>query len=313
MPNPRVSIITPSYNQAAFLEETIRSVLSQEVPGLEYMIVDGGSTDGSVEIIRRYSSQLAWWISEPDQGQADAVNKGFSRARGDIIGWLNSDDLYQPGAIAAALRVFDDDPNCGMVFGDVVSIDAAGEPINVMTFGDWGLEDLMEFRIISQPGVFFRRSVLEEAGFLDLSYHLLLDHHLWLRMGQLTLMRYLPQRLAAARFHPAAKNLARAAEFGKEAYRLVGWMAGQPGLAQRYRRMQHRIYAGACRIDGRYLLDGGLPREALRAYLRGLRAHPPAVLPEMRRVLFAAASLFVNVDRLKDGYLRRRKSRFKKG
>lgn len=310
-PLPRVTIITPSYNQAAFLEETIVSVLSQNYPDLEYIIVDGGSTDGSVEIIRRFADRLAWWVSEKDQGQAEAINKGFSRATGEIIAWLNSDDLYQPGAILSAVRKLQENPGCGMVFGDVVSIDASGEPINVMTFGDWGLEDLMQFKIISQPGVFMRRSVLEKAGYLDLSYHLLLDHHLWLRMAQLAPMAYVPERWAAARFHAAAKNVARAGDFGREAYRIVEWMAAQPGLAEPYRRLRGAIRAGACRMDGRYLLDGGQPGPALRAYLRGLLASPPVVLPETHRILYAAASLFVNVDGLKQRYLERRKSGLK--
>jgi hypothetical protein len=180
-----------------------------------------------------------------------------------------------------------------------------------MTFGDWGLEDLMQFKIISQPGVFLRRPVLEQAGYLDVSYHLLLDHQLWLRAARLAPMRYVPQRWAAARFHAAAKNLARAAEFGREAYRIVDWMADQPALAERYPRLRRKIRAGACRMDGRYLLDGGQPGPALRAYLRGLLAHPPTVLPETRRILYAAASLVFNVDGLKQRYLRRRMSRLK--
>lgn len=308
---PRVTIVTPSYNQAAFLEETIHSVLSQDYPNLEYFIVDGGSTDGSVEIIQQYADKLSWWVSEKDRGQADAINKGFARATGEIIGWLNSDDVYQPGAILSAVRALQANPECGLVFGDVVSIDGSGAPINVMTFGDWGLEALMQFRIISQPGVFMRRAVLEQAGYLDLTYHYLLDHHLWLRMAQRAPMRYIPERWAAARFHAAAKNLAHAGEFGREAYRIVKWMAAQPGLEEPYRRLRRRIYAGACRMDGRYLLDGGLPGPALRAYLRSLWSYPPVALPEWRRILFAAASLVFNVNGLKQRYLQHRKDRMK--
>jgi hypothetical protein len=308
---PRVTIITPSYQQAAFLAQTIQSVLDQGYPNLEYFVVDGGSTDGSVDIIQRYAGRLAWWTSEKDAGQADAINKGFARATGDVIGWLNSDDVYQPGAIHAAVRALQENAECALVFGDVVSIDAGGAPINVMSFGDWGLEDLMQFRIISQPGVFFRRQALEQAGYLDLSYHFLLDHHLWLRIVQIGGMRYIPRRWAAARFHAGAKNLAHAGRFGQEAYRIVDWMAAQPGLAEPFRRLRRRIWAGACRMDGRYLLDGGQPGPALRAYLRSLAAYPPAALPELRRILFAAASLFVNVDGLKRRYLARRKARMK--
>ena len=122
-----VSIVTPSYNQSRFIEDTIRSVLSQDYPQIEYMIVDGGSTDGSVEIIKRYEDQLAWWVSERDQGQTDAINKGFARATGDILAWLNSDDTYEPGAVSAAVKYLQEHPEVGMVYGDCNYIDENGE------------------------------------------------------------------------------------------------------------------------------------------------------------------------------------------
>jgi glycosyltransferase involved in cell wall biosynthesis len=141
----RVSIITPSYNQAAFLEHTIQSVLSQGIPELEYIIVDGGSTDGSIDIIQKYADQLAWWVAEPDAGQADAINKGFRRATGEVVAWLNSDDLYAPGAIAQAVAVLEKNPDTGMVYGNAVSFDQDGFPLNDLIFGDWGLAGLLEF------------------------------------------------------------------------------------------------------------------------------------------------------------------------
>jgi glycosyltransferase involved in cell wall biosynthesis len=127
---PRVSIITPSYNQASFLEETICSVLEQDYANLEYIIVDGGSKDGSVEIIRRYESQLAWWVSEPDQGQTDALNKGFGMASGDILAWLNSDDTYLPGAISGAVEYLMSHPEAGLVYGDANLVDENGTVIS---------------------------------------------------------------------------------------------------------------------------------------------------------------------------------------
>jgi glycosyltransferase involved in cell wall biosynthesis len=305
----RVSIVTPSYNQAAFLEQTIQSVLMQEYPDLEYFVIDGGSQDGSVEIIHKYADRLAGWVSEKDSGQADAINKGFARATGDVIAWVNSDDYYLPGAVAAAVRFLEEHAECGMVYGDVVSVDESGAPMNVMTFGEWGFEDLMQFEILGQPGVFLRRRVLEEVGYLDPSYHMMLDHHLWLRMAQAAPMGYVPERWAAARFHPAAKNLAHGPEFGPEGYRLVQWMSEQPGLAGCYKRLRRRIWAGACRQDAFYLLDAGRPVDALKAYWSGLMAYPPGVLRHWRRMLFAAASLVVNVNGLKASYLERRKKK----
>lgn len=304
---PRVTVITPSFNQAEYLEQTLHSVLNQGYPNLEYLVIDGASTDGSVEIIRRYANQLSGWVSEPDHGQGEAINKGFARASGEIVAWLNSDDLYLPGAINAAVRAFQNHPDIGMVFGDVVSMDGSGNPINVMTYGPWGLDDLLQFNIIGQPAVFIRRDVLEKAGFLDTSYHYLLDHQLWLRTAQRASTLYVHERWAAARYHANAKNVAHAAEFGEEAYRIAAWVKTQPELDESYRRLHRRIWAGAHRMNARYLLDGGQPRAALKAYMRSLGAYPPIALRESRRILYAAVSLIFNIEQVKQKYLQSRK------
>jgi glycosyltransferase involved in cell wall biosynthesis len=303
---PLVSIVTPSFNQVAFLEATLQSVQAQDYACIEHHVVDGASSDGSVEIIRRHAPHLASWVSEPDSGQAEAINKGFARCTGEIIAWLNSDDLYLPGAISAAVRAFEEHPEAGLVFGDVVSIDGAGDPINVMTFSDWGLEELLRFNIISQPGVFMRRVVLEQAGYLDPSYHFLLDHHLWLRLVRRAPMVYVRERWAAARFHQGAKNVNQAPNFGREADRLVDWIATQQEFKAEWRRLEQKIRAGADRMNGRYLLDGGLARESLRRYLRGLFRHPATILPEWRRIVYAAASRWVNLEKVRSNYLQKR-------
>ncbi len=304
---PRVTIVTPSYNQAAFLEQTIQSVLDQGYPNLEYFVVDGGSTDGSKEIIEKYADRIDWWVSETDMGQAEAINKGFARATGDYIAWLNSDDLYQPGVIEAAVKVLEANPEACLVYGDVVSIDENGQPFNIMAYGDWQLKDLMVFNIIGQPGVFMRRSALQKAGHLDLSYRFLLDHHLWLRVAQYGPMIHVPELYASARMHPGAKNVALARGFGQEAYQLAAWMPYQPALAALYKKNRRKIWAGANRMNARYLLDGGEPGKALRAYFRSFFQYPPIALTEWRRMVYAAASLVFNVEKFKQKYLDRRK------
>ncbi len=228
MNQPLISVITPSYNQAQFLEKTIQSVLSQDYPAIEYIIIDGGSNDGSQDIIKKYEQKLSFWLSEKDKGQADAVNKGLAMATGKYIGWLNSDDLYLPGTISRAVELLEAFPDAGFVFGDVQSIDENGKITNIMHYGDWKLEDLIQFHIIGQPGVFMRKEILENCGGLDLSYHFLLDHHLWLRMGLDASMVYSSQIWSAARFHAGAKNISQAASFGEEAYRLVNWIEREP-------------------------------------------------------------------------------------
>ncbi|MDD3948863.1 MAG: glycosyltransferase family 2 protein, partial [Anaerolineaceae bacterium] len=190
--NPLVSIITPSYNQADYLEQTMLSVLEQDYARIEYWVIDGGSDDGSQEIIQSYADRLAGWVSEKDSGQAHGVNKGFAKATGEIIGWLNSDDLYYPGAIRAAVEAFKQHPQASFVFSDVESIDENGQAFHLMRYGDWKLPELMSFHIIGQPGVFLRREVLEQAGYLDLSYNYLLDVQLWIRMAAIAEPFYVP-------------------------------------------------------------------------------------------------------------------------
>ncbi|MBQ6518345.1 MAG: glycosyltransferase [Anaerolineaceae bacterium] len=279
-----ISVITPSYNQSAYLKQTMDSVLSQGIPGMEYVVIDGGSTDGSVELIRSYEDRLTGWVSEKDRGQADAVNKGVSRTAGDVIGWLNSDDLYLPGAVSKALRYLSEHPDVDAVYGDVISIDGDGKMINVMRFDQYTPEDLMTFRVISQPGVFFRRSAWEKAGGLDLCYHYMLDHHLWLRMSAHGKFAWLPEPLAAARFHAAAKNRAHTEDFGREAYRLADWLLMDPLTAERAKPIEKKIRGGAAWLDAHYLSDGGEAWKSLKAYAKAFSLFPKRVIEDKNRL-----------------------------
>ncbi|MEA2007832.1 MAG: glycosyltransferase family 2 protein [Chloroflexota bacterium] len=301
MTNPLVSIITPSYNQARFLEATLQSVLRQDYPNVEYIVVDGASTDGSAEIIKRYANRLAWWVSEPDQGQADAINKGFRRASGDIVAWLNSDDLYLPGAISEAVEVFQAHPEAGMVFGDAVSADAEGRLLNHLPAGDLGLPDLLRFQIITQPAVFMRRSVLEKVNYLDPSYHFFLDHHLWIRMAREAEIVHRARTWAVSRYHADAKNVYMADKCGEEAYRILAWAESQSDLATILREDSRCIWAGAHKINARYLLDGGMAWPAFKGYIKAAVTCPTLLTSFWHRLLFAGLSL-LGGDFLADWY-----------
>jgi glycosyltransferase involved in cell wall biosynthesis len=288
---PLISILTPSFNQAKYLEQTILSVFSQDYPAIEYLIIDGGSTDGSIEIIKKYSDRIAWWISEKDNGQAEAVNKGLKQAKGKYIGWLNSDDFYLPGAISQAVELLETNPKAAFVFGNVKSIDENGKVTNIMRYDHWKFSDLMHFNIIGQPGVFIRKENMDRVGGLDLNYHFLLDHHLWLRLAAGSDVVYSDKIWAAARFHPNAKNVALAPEFGKEAIRLAKWMEGSSIFSDLWIENKNKVWAGAYRIKARYLLDAGKNWDSIVAYLQGFRFSPGTILPESHRFFYALLSL----------------------
>jgi glycosyltransferase involved in cell wall biosynthesis len=276
-----VTIITPSYNQSAYLEQTIRSVLDQDHPQIEYLVIDGASTDDSVAIIKRYADKLAWWVSEKDRGQADAINKGFARASGEVIAWLNSDDYYLPGAISAAVKVLDENPDAVLAYGDMLAVDEHGRTFNTMHYKSLTLEDLLCFQIIGQPAVFMRRSALQKTNGLNPAFHFLLDHLLWIELAQHGKILHVDQTWAAARYHAEAKNRAKAAEFGREAFRILDTIAQDKTLAPILEKINRRARASAHRVDARYLLDGGQPAKALLAWTRALFLHPPTALARL--------------------------------
>jgi len=214
----KISIITPSLNQDQFLEESIESVLNQAYPNLEYIIIDGGSSDNSVEIIKKHSDRITYWVSEPDNGQAHAVNKGISHAHGDIIGWLNSDDIYLPNCLDTIIEVFQRNPMADVVYGDHIFVDDEGNELlkkkeisvdfNIMF---WGRNH------IAQPAVFFRKNVLDRAGLLDEKLHYALDWEWWHRMGKAG-CRFVKIKkfLAAAHWQFDSKSVTNQNKFKKE-------------------------------------------------------------------------------------------------
>lgn len=203
-----VSIVTPSFNQASFLEATIQSVLDQDYPHIEYSIVDGGSSDGSLDIIRSYANRLAWWVSEPDQGQTDAINKGFSHSSGQILAWINSDDTYQPGAISQAVKFLQAHPDVGMVYGDANFIDGSGKVIGRFPARQTDYRRLRQGYVhIPQQAAFFRAELWHKVGPLDPSFYFAMDYDLWVRLAALAPLVYTQQLWANFRLHGGGKTV----------------------------------------------------------------------------------------------------------
>ena len=211
----KISIVTPCYNSVATIGATIRSVLDQEGVDLEYIVADGGSSDGTAEIIRRYESRLAWWVSERDRGQVDALNKGFTRTTGDVLGFLNGDDVLAPGALKTVCAAFSANPNAEIVYGGVEWIDFEGRPLGTHLGNMNSLEDALDiFRVWwanrqwVQPEVFYRRSLKDRVGVFDERYHLAFDYDFWVRCFRAGAhAARLPETLVRFRRHDAQKSV----------------------------------------------------------------------------------------------------------
>jgi glycosyltransferase involved in cell wall biosynthesis len=204
---PRISIVTPSYNQGAFLEETIQSVLLQEYPNLEYIIIDGGSTDGSVEIIRKYEPWLTYWVSEPDRGQSHAINKGFTHSTGDILAWLNSDDVYLPNALWIAADTLRNQERALMVGASIITDGPdALDGVSDHRKPTWE-EIIYEARTFPQPSVFWTRGLWEAAGPISEHLYFVMDYELWVKMfPHVKGTFYRDEILSVERSHPNQKS-----------------------------------------------------------------------------------------------------------
>lgn len=202
----KLTVVTPSYNQGKYIKRTIDSVLSQGIDDLEYIVMDGGSTDETVDILKTYGDQIIW-KSEKDKGQTDAVNKGIRVATGDIIGWLNSDDIYYPEAFKKVLKVFEEHPEVNVVYGNAYHIDEEDGIMEEYYTEDFDYERLKDICFICQPSLFFRKSVVDKYGYLDEKLQYCMDYDYWLRLGKGEKFYRLNDFIAGSRLYDDNKTL----------------------------------------------------------------------------------------------------------
>ncbi len=249
---PRITLVSPSYNQAQFLQATLDSVVAQNYPNLEWIVMDGGSADGSVEILRRYEKHFSFWTSERDAGQADALQRGFARATGEILSWLNSDDVLRPNALRTVGEYFAAHPECDFLTGDGVFINAEGtRELFYVRGAPYSFAELLQYcneKFLPQPSVFFSRASFERVGGLDVTLHYALDLDLWLRLRAEFKLVYVPHCFSQMRVHAHAKTqdahqpgLREVARVTRRYWNRVG-RAERVGLWFSLRRMQAREY-----------------------------------------------------------------------
>lgn len=254
---PLVSIVTPSYNQSEYIEDTIQSVANQRYPAIEHVVVDGKSDDGTVEILQQYEDQIRW-VSEPDEGQADAINKGFDMANGDIVGWLNSDDVFFVTSVINRVVEYFDTLKTDVIYGDMALLNADSEVLKLQVTPRFDYEKLLLGCFIEQPSLFFDRAVLEDER-LDTDLQVAIDYEFWLRLARENEFRHVPDVLAGDRNHEQRKILAQRDALVKESERVRSKYGGPTGSErERQRKLK--------------LLTSGVPR-AGRAALRTVSLH----------------------------------------
>jgi len=275
---PLVSIATPSYNKGRFIEETILSVKNQTYPRIEHIVIDGGSTDGTLDILRKYDNSIIW-ISEPDKGQSDAINKGWRMSKGEILGWINADDTYMPWAVEIAVKYLSEHPDVHMVYGRCSVMDEYGK---VQGRGDgtrFNLSDLICGRnMVPQPTVFFRRQVLDTIGYLDSNLHMAMDADLWIRIGLKLKIEYIDQLLANFRLCPGTKSVEEPYKFAIDRFYMLDKLFSDPALPEEIGELKRRAYSGIHLMSGTYHHHLRHMKEARKHFIEALILYPPNFL-----------------------------------
>jgi GT2 family glycosyltransferase len=293
----RVTVITPSYNQGRFIGETIESVLSQDYPNIEYWVIDGGSTDETLDVLRGFGQRIRW-ISEKDRGQSDAINKGMRAATGEIVTWLCSDDLYRPGAVRRGVEAFQRHPDAGVVYGDADYVDPAGGKL--LTFVGWPFDlshTVLSCRNpISQAAAFIRSEIWHRVGGVREDLPALMDLDLWLRVGLLVPLRYVPEVWAAARMHPASKSIGGGAVNAVSVVRIISDFLGREDCPPQLTARRHEALASAHVVAAAESYQACAMGDVRRHLRAAQRYHPPRVgFPEW--TVFLRSCLGANLVR----------------
>ncbi len=306
MPNgqlwPKLSIITPSYNQGEYIEETIRSILWQGYPNLEYIIVDGGSTDNTVSIIKKYEPFLTRWVSEADRGQADAINKGLHQATGDIVAWLNSDDVYPEGTFVTVAQTMSDHPEVDVLYGNCYFVDEHSRRIKSDFFGQpFNLKSFLFQNYIPQPSTFLRLASLSDVALIDEHYQFCMDYEFWWRLAFADkTFQYCPELWSAYRLHETSKTVSRAWVQWSERVRFLETLYSQPGDVKGLRPYQNKILGQTHWRAAWSFWQVDQPDKALdhartgfqltpdyvvdRAYILFIMGHMPEEMPQLSKI-----------------------------
>jgi glycosyltransferase involved in cell wall biosynthesis len=297
LPWPRISIVTPSFNQSRFIEETMRSVLLQGYPDLEYIIIDGGSADGSIDVINKYGPWLSYWISEPDRGQSQALNKGFQKASGEIVAWINSDDFYLPGALCKATCWLSQEAGIYFIYGDCKVVDDNGKGINFYKGKFYFDQDFRAYwnHYVPQPSAFFLHKILDEVGDLNEALNFVMDYDFWVRTSQRHLLYYTGEILAGFRLHSTSKSVASKRRFDPELDTAVRKYWGRPFSLSylRYFLKRNRHHSGVLRWYAYEALENGDFKKCSKLISRAILKDP----------FFFFNKKFLSTQNLKNMYL----------
>jgi glycosyltransferase involved in cell wall biosynthesis len=297
--NPLVSIVTPTFNQAGFIRDTVASVLAQDYPHIEHIVIDDGSTDETHSVLESFGSKIRWW-SRPNRGQTPTINEGFAACHGQIIMWLNSDDTLLPGAVSWAVAALGRHPSTGIVFGDTQFTRSDGSPLYRTTAQPFDYETFVVecHNPIPQCSSFMRRSLLDATGPLDSTFYYFMDWDLWLRAGLLQPILYEPVLLSTYRLHPDSKTVAQARRSAPELEYMYRKYFGGTRIPDRIRRRRGEAFANMFFTSAGYYLKGSDRASARRMAWRALWSHPVGVL-RPRQVRRLASCIIGGRSRMK--------------